>query len=487
MFVTMIISLYTVRVVINTLGSEEYGLYGAIGGVVMTLSIVSSTISAASQRFFSIEIGKGDMLQLRKVFSTTIYIYICVIALLFVLAETIGAWFVINKMNFPADRLDAVMWVFHFSVASFLITLIGNPFTAIIISRERMNLYAYLSILDVLLKLLIVYILQVVDWDKLKLYSVLMFCSVAIIQAIYIIYSTCKYQETHLQLVFDRKLLSQIASYCGWTLFGSVALLCNTQGLNILFNVFIGPLANTAYSIGNQVRNMIQMFGSNFYAAVRPAMTKSYAQCDEVFTRRLFFLSSKVLYSLLFVIMLPLIIEVGYVIKIWLGDVGEYMISFTRLMLINSLVLIMSEPITTIVQAAGAVKKYHTCVDGFSLLTLPISYVLLRYNCDPEWVLLLSIIVFLIAHVIRLAILQEKSSITMVVYTRKLLIPIFVNCIISIIPPMIVYLTLSESFTRFILICFVSVMTTLLSCMIVVFSKQERRLFISLVREKLKR
>lgn len=474
MLLTMTVAFYTVRVVVNTLGHEDYGLYGVIGGLVATLSVVSNVLANASQRFFAIELGKNDLNKLNKVFSSIIILYSIICLILLVFAETIGLWFVENKMTIPEGRMECAIWVYHFSVASFLLTLLFNPFQAIIIAHENMNLYAYISILDVSMKLGIVYLLVHIDMDKLKLYSLLMFSVVVIVQLITIIYSLKKYPETHVTKYFDSSLIKSIGSYCSWTLVGSLAYICNTQGLNIIFNIFFGPIVNAAYSIANQIKTQVVSFGSNFFSAVRPAMTKSFAAHEYDYSKTLFFFSTKVIFSLLFIIMLPLIIEIDFVLHVWLGNVAEHMSSFTRLMLIFSLILCISEPITTIVQAAGLVKRYHICVDCFTLVTLPVSYIFFKYDFYPEIAFYISIVIFIIAHYIRLVVLKRIFPITISEYNKKIIFPVGTTIIICSCISFCTKYIISDSIISFFSVCAVSFVSSIILIYFIVLSKQER-------------
>ena len=274
----MLVSLFTVRIVLKTLGVEDYGVYNAIGGVVLSLSFISSVLANASQRFFAIELGKYDTTNLKRVFSTIFLTYVFVAIIIIIIAETLGLWFVFNKMMIPSARIVAVHWVYQLSVASFIVSILMNPFQAIIISREEMNVYAYVSILEAVLKLLIVYLLVYFSFDKMQLYAVLMFLSGVITNLIYFVISRRRYSETHFKIVWDKRMFKSIFSYSSWTLFGSIAFICNSQGINILLNMFFGPIANTAYAIGNQVKTAVNSFSGNFFNAVRPPIIKSYVQ-----------------------------------------------------------------------------------------------------------------------------------------------------------------------------------------------------------------
>ena len=328
MFFTMAVSLYTVRIVIKTLSVSDYGLYGAVGGVILTFGFITGVLTNASQRFFSVELGKGEKGKVQEIFSTLFLTYIGVAILVTILVETVGVWFLLNKMTIPAGREDAAMWVFQFALLSFVYSLLTNPFQALIIANERMNLYAFVSILDAVLKLVIVYLLLLFDYDKLKFYAVLIFVSHFITNSIYILYCKLNYKETKLILKVDRATFKTVFSYSSWTLFGTVAGMCNTQGMNLLLNVFFGPIANAAYSVASQVYSTVGSFASNFYTAVKPPLIKNYTSGNYDYVKKLFLFSSKMLFILLFMVVLPLMICTEPILSLWLGEVGDFMIVF---------------------------------------------------------------------------------------------------------------------------------------------------------------
>ena len=334
MFLIILVSLYTVRVVIKTLDITDYGIYTAVGGIVLALSFLSQTIASASQRFFAYELGRKDYLKLKRTFSIIFIVYVAIALIILLIAETLGLWFLNNVMTIPSDRLEAANWVYQFALFSFIVKILTNPYNAIIIARENMKIYAYVSIIEVFLKLLIVYLLIVFSVDKLKLYAVLIFVVTCIVSAIYRFICCRKYKEARFSFYWDRTLFRSVFSYSSWTLFGTMAGVANNQGTNLILNVFFGPVLNAAYSIAYQVSTVIQQFSSNFFMAIRPPLIKSYAEKNYDYMMQLFYLSSRFSFLLLYAIILPLILEVEFILKLWLGTVGEYMVLFTQLVLL---------------------------------------------------------------------------------------------------------------------------------------------------------
>ena len=474
MFLIIIVSLYTVRVVIRTLNVTDYGIYMAVGGIVLALSFLSQTIASASQRFFAYELGRKDFCQLRHTFSMIFIVYIIIVLAILFIAETLGLWFLNNVMTIPVNRLEAANWVYQFALLSFIVKILTNPYNAVIIARENMKIYAYVSIVEAFLKLLIVYLLVVFAIDKLKLYAVLTFAVTCIVSAIYVLFCFKKYEESRISLFWDKALFKSIFSYSSWSLFGTMAGVANTQGTNLLLNVFWGPVVNAAYSVAQQVSTVIQQFSGNFFMAIRPPLIKSYAEGNYVDMMQIFYLSSRFSFLLLYAVILPLILEVEFILKLWLGDVGEYMISFTKLILVYCLVLAIGNPITIIMQAAKKVKLYHGIVDSFVLLTLPLSYVFLKFGCPPEVSLLVAVVMLMIAHIIRLFVFAKVVTFSFKEYWKKFVFPTMLVTFFSALPAFYIQSVISGGFVQFVVVCLVSLSCIGISGYLVVLTPIEK-------------
>lgn len=481
MFITMLVSLFTVRVILKTLGVVDYGVYNVIGGVVTTMAFITDVLANASQRFFAVELGKKKIDKLQQTFGLVLFAYLLTALVIVVLGETLGVWFVNNKMDIPIDRQDAAMVVFQLSLATFLISMIISPYNAMIIAQERMNIYAYVSILQVFLKLGIVYLLVVIPFDKLKVYALLMFFVGFLISIIYVIICRRNFPVTKIVFQWDRKIFKSIFSYSSWTFLGSLAFIFNTQGLNILLNLFYGPVANAAYAIGNQVKTTINSFAANFFLATRPAMIKSYSEKDYRYTKKLFYFSSKIIFSLLFLMITPLFVEIEFILKLWLGAVENYMPSFVRLMLIFAVVLSVSEPITAIVQAAGKVKIYHGIVDTFTLLTLPLTYLAFKIGMNPQCCFIISIVIFIIAHVMRLLILRSFYTFSIREYTYRFILP----CVVTIIVTAGCIYGFKQVVSNSLLIIAISIIAAALTVWFFVFNRDEKQYALNVVNNKL--
>lgn len=488
MFLVMLVSLFTVRVLLRILGVEDYGVYNAIGGVVTSLTFVSSILAAASQRFFSFYLGADDRANLEKSFSIIFFTYVIVVALLVLVAETVGLWFVLHKMIFPEGYEQSVMWVFQMAIATVVCSLLSSPFQALIISHEDMNVYASVSIIEVIFKLGIVYLLVILPFDKLSLYAILHFFVFLGIGVTYIVICRRRYSESRISFIWDKKMFREIFSYSSWSMFGSVSGMCNTQGINILLNIFFGPIANAAYSISAQVSSAINQFGNSFFSAVRPALIKSYAGGEYDYMNKLFLLSNKILFILMFIVILPIYVETQSILELWLGNVEQYMVEFTRLSMIYTFLICFSNPITTIVQAANKVKIYHLLVDGFSLITLPIIYLLFKFDYSPVYAYVVSVVVFSIAHFLRLAILKNIIEYSLKEYFIKCLIPIlFTVLLCAILSKFTMVIDTSSLLLSTIINCIIGVIITSCCGLMIVFSSTERNMLIMMIKDKLKK
>lgn len=484
----MAVSLYTVRIVLQTLTGEDYGIYSAVGGIILTFAVVSNVLTNASQRFFAYEFGKDSKENKGQyLFSTVFFTYLVLSIIVIIVAETVGVWFLNSKMNIPEGREDAAMWVFQFALLSFVFSLLSNPFQAMIIAKEKMAIYAYVSIVDVTLKLLIVYCLQIIDFDQLKTYALLVAVVHICINIVYMVFCIKIAPESKICRKIDKTILKSVISYSSWTLFGALAGMCNTQGLNIVLNIFWGPIANTAYAISAQVSSAVTAFAGNFALAIKPPLIKSYAaeQYDNVI--KLFYLGTKTTFLLMYMLILPIFITASEILAIWLGSVGDYMVDFVRLTLIYTLILTLSNPITNIVQAAGKVKIYHSIVDGFTLLSLPIIIVLYKLGLAINNCFYVSIIVFSIAHFIRLVILKKVFYLFSIrKYIKNLLLPMCIVFVSSIMVMFNLKVFFSNSFFGTITCCLVSMLLVIALSFCILFSKDEKKYIIRIVYKKIK-
>lgn len=423
MFIVMIISLLSVRFLLDLLGVEDYGVYNAIAGVVTSFAFITNVLASASQRFFSFEIGKGTFDSLRQVFSTIVFIYVLFALLIFVVLQFGGMWFLHHKMTIPDGRMESAEMVLTFSMLAFLTNIIVNAYPALMMAHEDMNLYAIISVCDAILKFLAVIMLYFAVFDKLTVYPILLFIESVVHALAYLIICRIKYPESRLMLKINWSKATEILSFSGWSFFGSVAGVGYNQGVNLLFNVFIGPIANAAYAIGNQVSTAVNTLSSGFFSAMRPSMIKSIALSDGQKLKELFSLSNKVTFLLISVISIPMLVNTEFILSLWLGEVHEFMVPFTQFMLVSIVVQNLGMPFTTIAQGNNVVRTYHIVVDGFVLLCLPILFLCIRSSASPLLILALSTLIFFIAHLLRIIVVRKYIAGLIQQYLMGFLIP----------------------------------------------------------------
>ena len=425
MILIMCVSLYTSRVVLATLGIQDFGIYNVVGGLVAMFGVVTGALSAAVSRFLNIEMGKNDDVCLRKVFSAAVFIHILLSIIIVILAELVGPWFIANKMTIPADRLYAAHWVFHCSIISFAINLISVPYNGCIIAHENMKIYAYVSILEAILKLAIVFILTMFTYDKLILYGILMMGIAISIRVIYQFYCAKHYPESHFCKDIDYTLVKNMFGFASWNMLGSTSVIFADQGVNVLINVFCSPIANAARGIAMQVNNAINQFSTSFMTALNPQITKCYGANEMDTYKSLMINGSKLSVCLLMVISLPFMLERNYILSVWLKEVPEYTSTFVVLILLFTINEAFSHTFTTGLLATGKIKNLMLMVAGARLMNFPISMFVLYVYHRPEATIVVSIIISNICLLLRLYLLKKYIKISIFEYYSTVVIRTF--------------------------------------------------------------
>lgn len=457
------VSLYTSRVVLNALGVVDYGLYNVVGGVIVMLSSLTGSLAGTSSRFITYELGVGNMERMKQVFGNVIFLHWLSAGIILVLAETVGIWFLQTQLQIPVGREDAAFWVYELSIVSALIGIISVPYDAAIIAHEKMGAFAYISILDAVLKLAIVYLLVTLPFDRLIVYALLLLLVQVIDRIIYGVYCTRHFEETRVKTTYDKEIFRSIFSYSLWTLNGSLAYFGFTQGLNILLNMFFGPAVNAARGIAVQVQGVCLQFCNNFQMALNPQLTKSYAQGNLEYMHSLIIKSSKFSYYILFFLVLPLMYESQFVLKIWLGIVPEHTVNFLRLILFVGLLFSLSNPILTSVHATGNVKRFQMIEATLLLFIVPISWILLKFfGVPPETVFLVHIILEIITQSVRLYLVCPMINFSKRVYLQQVVKPIVTVTVLAPGLPFIVYHLQLPTTTSFFAVCATSVISSML-------------------------
>jgi O-antigen/teichoic acid export membrane protein len=444
MLLTMLVALYTVRIVLKTLGVVDYGIYNVVGSIVTMFSFLSNTMSSASQRFFAFEIGRNDREQLKKTFSTTMTIYLLIALVILILAETIGLWFLNVKMEIPQERMAAARWVYQFSILGLMLTMFTVPYNAAIIAHENMKVYAYVSVIEVALKLLIVYLLVLFSFDKLILYSVLTLAVTFIVTLIYRTYCQRKFEECHYSFHWDKHLFKKILSYSGWNLLGALSGVGKNHGINILINVFFGPAVNAARGVAYQVQSVVLNFGNNFFTAVRPQIIKSYAANRHEEMMQLVFQSTKFSFYVLFLLSLPILLEASAILGLWLDEVPAYSIMFIKLVIVDTLLELMANPIVTLAQATGKVKWYQIVVGGVRLLSLPIALVFLKTGFGPESVFYTLIANTVLCNALRIVMIKQILVFDASQYLKQVVCSIALVSSFSLLVPRLIQIYWTE-------------------------------------------
>ena len=423
MFILMGVSLYTSRVVLKILGVEDFGIYNVVGGVVTMFGLISNSLSAAISRYLNIEMGKGNKLQARIVFSTSVNIQIIFAIIVILIAELVVPWFIANKMTIPDNRLQAAYWVFHCSIIAFAINLISIPYNACIIAHEDMKIYAYISILEAILKLAIVYILLVFSIDKLALYAVLTLVVAIIIRIIYQLYCKKNYEESIHSWTLNKSMIKELFAFSSWNTIGNASVLLSSQGVNILMNIFCNPIVNAANGIATQVNGVITNFSRNFMTALNPQITKNYGAKDFNRFKMLMLNGSRYGMCLLIALSIPFLLETSYIMKIWLDQVPPYTCSFVQLVLLLSISESSTNTYTTGILATGNIKWVMILVAGIRLMNFPLSWVCFNKWGNPELTFIVSIFISQGAQTVRLCLLSRRVDISIRDYYMKCLIP----------------------------------------------------------------
>lgn len=485
MLLSMLVALYTARVVLSTLGVNDFGIYNVVGGIVVMFGFISNSMSSASQRFLAFEIGQKNIENLKRTFSVTVTIYILFALITIILAETIGLWFVSTQLNIPITRMHAALWVYQFSILSFIVTILRVPYNSAIIAHERMGFYAWISIVEVVLKLTVVFMLIWFKFDKLILYAILLFIVLTIITIIYKTYCQFKFIECKYRFIWDKELFKTMFNFAGWNLFVSLANLGMNEGINVLLNIFFGSAINAARGIAFQINSQVISFVGNFQVAASPQIIKYYAEDKKPEMKRLLFQSSRLSYYLLFIIALPVLLETDILLKWWLKEVPEYTALFARLVIITTLTDCLSGTIIPAVQATGKIKYYQIFVGSTLLLNLPISYLFLKLGYPPQITMIVSIGLSAIALFIRLYIVRTLLGFKIKDYLNEVVKYNLIITIVSLVIPLYVRIKFDQGIITFLIVGSLCLITTSLSIFYIGLKIRERQKIVLLIKTKI--
>lgn len=485
MFVFMAIGFYTSRVILNTLGVEDYGVYNVVGGIVTMFTFINGALASATSRNITFELGTGNNEKLRAVFGVGLTIHGIVSLIIILAAETIGLWLFYHKMQIPVDRMDAAMWVYQLSVLSAVLSIMMVPYNAAIIAHEKMSAFAWITLLDAILKLVIVFLLVVIPYDKLIIYALLFFLVSVVDQLIYVIYCFKHFPESHSGFLWNNIILKEMSSFAGWSLFGNLAGVAFTQGVNILLNIFFGPVVNAARGVAVQVQSIVQQFIRNFQVALNPQITKSYAANELGEMHKLMFRSARFSFLLMFFISLPVLLETNFLLVIWLKIVPENTVLFFRLIMCTSLIYATANPLIIANQATGIVKNYQIVCGCILLTILPISYLVLKLGAPAYSVFVVHFVVEAIAQFARMYMLRHLIDLPVSAYMKQIYLPLLGVIVTSAILPLGVHCALDEGVLRFLAVGAVSVLSVGLASWTLGLTQNERRFLLEKIREKI--
>lgn len=486
MFLMMLIGLYTSRVILNTLGFNDYGINNVVGGIVVLFSVFTGTLSSAIGRFITFELGTGNQEKLKVVFSTSIFVQCAMAVVVMLLCEVVGYWLLIHKISIPEGRMDAALWVFHCSTIGFGLSLLFTPFGSLVIAHEKMGAFAYVSILEAVAKLLIVYLLLAFSVDKLKLYAVLLLLVSVLINSIYVLYCRRHFEESKLVWCFDKTIFKHIASFAGWNLFGHGAWMLETQGVNILINMFFGVQLNAARGIAVQVNNIVQQFVNNFMTALTPQITKSYASGDLSYMNNIVLKGAKFSYLLTYIVALPVALETDTILKLWLKDYPDYTVPFVRLTLAISLCMVLVNPFLTALRATGNIRNYQIVVGLVGLLQFPFVYVAFRLGFSPTSSYVISLAFYLFFVFFKPWLVRKSIHLPLRDFISVTIIPSFFVTVSSILLPLVIMVSFNDSIYRFVCVCLSCFVATSLSVWLIGLTRGEKALAKSFIFSKLK-
>lgn len=481
MILIMGITLYTSRVVLNQLGVNDYGIYNVVGGIVTLFSLFSSALTGAITRFLTFELWRKDG-DVQRIFASSVTILLLMAIGVSILVETGGLWFLNNKMQIAPERLSAANWVLQCSIVAFIVNTLAIPYNALIIAHEKMSAFAYISLVEAGLKLGVALVLYLSLFDNLKTYAVLTTLVAVIIRWCYSFYSSRHFKEGRFEIRFDKGVFRQILSFTGWTCIGGSASILNSQGINMLLNVYWGTAVNAARGLAVQVNTAVAQFSTNFMSAVNPQIIKNYASGDENRMVALVYQSSKYAFILMYLIALPILIETDSILRIWLGEYPDYTSVFIRLVLIHSLIDCGCLSLQTANQAIGKVKVYQIVAGGTLLLNFPLSWIGLHFGLSPVWVYIVSIFISCLGMLARLSVMRRISAISIRAFCSNVVLPCLTIAVVAALPPFISMVYLPQNIWTFVFNVLLSMASVCTASWLWGFGASEKQMILSKVK-----
>lgn len=485
MLLIMGVSLYTVRVILDILGVIDYGIYNVVGGVVTLFSFINSTLATSSQRYFSIELARDDIKALHRIFCLNVTVFAIIILGIIFIAETVGLWFLNTQMTIPENRLFAANIVYQISILTFGLQMFSIPYNALIVAHEQMSAFAYIGIVEVVLKLLVVFVLTIFGMDKLILYGILMLVVALLITSVYRMYCRTHFIESKFHFYWNRKEVVELMSFSGWHFGGTMAVVVRGQGINLLINLFFNPAINAARAIAFQIDAAVGQLSNNFFVAVKPQIYKLYSKGELNELHKLIFRSTIMCFFLVSLLVFPVITNTSFILHIWLNTVPSYTVIFTQLILVNSLIDSTSGPTIASALATGKIKKYELIVTSLITLNLPISYLVLKLGGRAEITVAVSIVLSIITVLARALLLKNMIEFPVDKYV-KLFIRLVLASAISYCVLQYVFVNIEEGWSKLILMIFFSTFLLLLSYYLLIINRVERVYVFQFIKNKIR-
>lgn len=438
MIIQVILGLYTSRVILQTLGVDDFGIYNVVGSVATMFSFINGAMSNATMRFLTYELGRGNEKKLNHVFCVSMNIHVIIAVLTFVVLDTAGVWFLYHKMQIAPARLDAAFWVLQFSIVTCIISIISVPYNACIIAHEKMGAFALISLFQTIITLVMALLLPYYNGDRLIMYAIILMIVQVLLRFMYGVYCKRHFSETNYHFIWDKSLFKEMSKFAGWTLNGNIAWICNTQGFNILINLFFGTVVNAARGVSFQIQSKIFSFCDNFQTAVRPQITKSYSVGDFERMHSLIINSSKFSFYLLLLLSLPIYIEIDEVLRLWLVNVPQHTANFVRIILLCSVVDVLRNPMNAAVHATGEIRKFQLWEATTLLLILPFAYVVLKLGMQVEFAFIVQLFMYIVVQFERVFIVCPQISMKKKDYLFKLIFPIIKVTFFACVMPLII-------------------------------------------------
>lgn len=487
-FVSMIVALYTSRKILEALGVEDFGILNVVGGIISLMAFINGSMSVATQRYLTYELGRENGGNFNQVFNIAIKVHLIIAIIVLIAAETIGLWFVNTHLNIPEARMSAANWIYQASVFSCVLGIIQTPYNAAIVSHEHMHIYAYVGLGETFARLIIVLCLLIYPYDRLAIWGFAFFTLQLAVSLIYRWYCIRHFDNCSFKLkTWDKALFKSMLGFTGWNMFGTVAWTVKDQGASILLNIFGGPVYNAARGVSGQVTGAIRNLVGGFQTAVNPQITKNYASGNNEATCNLLCQSSKISFFLMLIISLPVLIEIDYILRLWLVEVPPMAALFTRLVIIEGLFDTLAGPMITSLMATGRIKWYQIIVGTILLLNIPIAYILLKAGFHIVTPLVVSIVFMLLGNASRIIFCRNMLGLSLRKYVRNVIVPIVIISLLSVIPVVIINQNMVEGFPRLIVSIAVGITTVASLVYTIGLNNSERQFVLKVVRPRLAR